>query len=313
MSWLDGFALLSLVYIGVGIGYLVRFIKNWRSLWDERLTPEDAKLAAGSAFFLLIPPTVALHELGHAAAIWAYGQEVIDFVFYGYMGAVAHHPTAAGDFGNFVIALAGNVVTAIIAGLSFAFAMTFPGHPVRNILAIELGRQSAFLVLVFYPLLCIVFPGDFQTIYDITKTPIASVVTLVIHLVVLFGGLAWWKRRKSRAMLLCSPVARDFVAAERASDTRKLGLMYAMTSDYQRVRTNLAAHVETLDARQKAVYGRALLECGDVEEALEVLEEAAKRLLRAEERDEVQRLRVQALGRLGRDREAQEIAASLGS
>jgi len=76
------FALISLIYcvIGARIGWQV-----WQqrtALFDARFTLQDRALIDQAAFFLLGPISVALHELGHAVAIWSFGGEVIDFGFY---------------------------------------------------------------------------------------------------------------------------------------------------------------------------------------------------------------------------------------
>ncbi len=313
MSWLDGFLLLSLFYVGVGITVLVKFVKNFRALFDEELTEEEARLAGRASFFLLIPPTVALHELGHAAAIWANGQEVVGWIFYGYVGAVAHVPST--PLANFAIALAGNVVTLGIGTFAIAWGMKRPGHPVRNILWIELGRNSLFLVLVFYPGLCLFFDGDFVTIYGFSKTPIASGVTAGVHGAILAGGWWWWKRAKPRAVLLCSPLAFHVVAAEKklAEDNRDpranrtLGLAYGRLQDFARSRAHLEVIADHLDAAGRLAYGEALLETGASELALAAFESAENGLLDPEARAAARRGRVRALGRLGRDEEARQL------
>ncbi len=317
MSWLDGFVLLSLVYVVVGLVVLVRFVANYKRLFGDELTAEDAKLASRASFFLLIPPTVALHELGHAAAIWAYGQEVLGWIFYGYVGAVAHHPTAAGPTGNFVIALAGNLVTLVIGVAAIAIGVKRPGHPTRNILWIDLGRNSLFLVLVFYPALCLFFPGDFVTIYGFDKTPVASGVTAAVHAAVLFFGWRWWQRERSRAILLCSPIAKLVGDAERrlAADPndvgahRGLGLAYARLQDYGRAREHLGAIAARLGPTERLVLGEALLATDYPEGALAAFEAAERALLKPEERSAARRGRVRALGRLGRDEEARALLA----
>ena len=103
---------------------------------------------------MLIPPAVALHELGHAVAVWFYGLEVVDWQFLGYMGWVMPSGSA-GPLGDFFIALSGNVVSYLIGLAALLYPIKYPGHPARNVLLLELGRQSMFLVLVFYPLICL--------------------------------------------------------------------------------------------------------------------------------------------------------------
>ena len=40
----------------------------------------------------MVPISVALHELGHAVAIWSMGGEVVDFGYYGFAGYVSYYP-----------------------------------------------------------------------------------------------------------------------------------------------------------------------------------------------------------------------------
>lgn len=308
------FALLSIVYIGQGLLCLYRVITRWGSLWDETLTPEDLKLARAASFYVLVPPTVALHELGHAALVWAQGLEVVDWTFLGYMGTVSHR--SAGPLGDFAIASAGNLVTLAIGVGCLFFGIERPGHPVRNVLAIELGRQSCFLVLVFYPLLCLTFPGDFATIYDFRDTPIASGVAAAFHGAVLLFGYGWvWKRRwKSRANLLSSLVAPRVLELERrvARDpgdlvaARELGILCQAVQDDARAVTLLEGVVRAGlgDALTRLAYGRALLATHRLEEGIVTLEGALEGLLRPEHRIAAEVPLIEALIEAGREDEA---------
>jgi hypothetical protein len=276
------FQLVALAYVVVGVVTLVRVVRGWTALWDAELTDADVSLASRAAFFLLVPPTVALHELGHAVAVWLYGLEVVDWGFVGYMGWVLPSGSA-GALGDFVVALAGNLVTLGLGLGALAFGIGRPGHPVRNLLAIELGRQSLFLVLVFYPLICVSFPGDFQRIYDFRATPIASGLTAAAHALLLgVGYLHYWKRRwRPRARLLCSPVAQILVGLEQrlAADPgdhearRRLGALAQASGDAARAVELLepAAAAGVLDARDRLVFGLALHERGRDAEAVDVL------------------------------------------
>jgi hypothetical protein len=299
------FAALSILIILAGLKTLFQVINGWKSLWDDDLTRDDAKLASSASFYLLIPPTVALHELGHAIAVWAFGLEVLDFWFLGYMGAIFHAPST--PIGNFTIALAGNVVTLAIGIFCIAWGLARPGHPVRNILWIELGRQSLFLVLVFYPAICLLFDGDFRTIYS-TQTPIASGITLVAHGALLFAGYRRvWPRIKARARLLCSRQAQRMIDAERrvAKDPndllahRELGILYFAALDFARAREHLdplVAHGK-MDAQLRLTYGTILVEQGELAKAIPFLEQARDGLLRPEDREAAEKALAHAQAR----------------
>lgn len=243
---------------------------------------------------MLVPPTVALHELGHAALIWAHGLEVQDWMFIGYMGAVWHQ--SAGELGDFFIALAGNVTTLLIGVGALLYGLHRPGHPVRNVLYLELGRQSLFLVLTFYPAICLFFPGDFQTIYDFEETPIASGITAVVHgaILAIGWGYLWRGRWRARAALLTSPLAPVYVELERrrrespedAAIARDLGLFLAIAGEVRRARGLLEEALERgrADPRVYVALGGILSEAGEHERAIGLLERGLDGLLRPEER-----------------------------
>lgn len=304
MSTLGLFAAISLFYVLVGVHTLHLVIQRWGALRADVLEPEDARLASKAAFFLLIPPSVLLHELGHAVLVWAHGLEVVDFAFYGYMGYVV--PSGrAGALGDFAISLAGNLVTLSIGLVALALGLFLPGRPFRNILLIDLGRQSLFIVLVFYPVICLAFPGDFVTIYDFLETPIASSLVAVGHALLLGPGyLGLWKRRwRPRALLLTSRHAVLFVQLERQlrerpedlAARRQLGLLYLDAGRPEATRRLLAplAASGQIDGHALLGLGLAELELRDHAAALAHLTSAEPRLMRPEAR----RLAVLGLGR----------------
>jgi hypothetical protein len=288
------FALISLIYVGIGVSYLYRVIKNWPSFWDEKITAQDRSLARGAAFYLLIPPTVVLHELGHAVALWIQGREVLDWMFLGYMGAVFFEPT--GGIGDFFAALLGNVVTLAIGLVCLFLPLKRPGHPIRNLVLIELGRQSLFLVLVFYPVLCLVFDGDFRTIYNFQETPIAAGITAVIHALILLVGynVLWKKRWATRATLLSDvtgfryPMLEQRVAADPNDfDAHKeLGLMYYLANDPVRAKPHLEIAMANgrADLMMHLAFGTVLAAVGEYERARPELE-LARGSLRPEDRE----------------------------
>lgn len=298
------FSLISIAYLGIAGYTLVQVVARWPALWSPTPGIEAQHLTRRAAFFLLIPPTVALHELGHAAAIWAIGQQVEDWFFLGFVGAVVHRP--AGPIGNFVTALAGNVVTLAIGIGAIAFGLFRVGHPTRNLAALELGRQSCFLVLVFYPLLCLGFDGDFTTIYDFASTPVASAFTAIVHLLILGIGYGriWRQRWLPRARLVAGPAALQLSSAEARlrSDPRDgaahrvLGELLLGAGDAPRAIEHLKVALESHpDPRVELALGLALLDSGQPAAAIAPLQAARDRLFRPEDR----RAADEALARAG--------------
>ena len=228
-------------------------------------------------------------------AVWAYGLKVVDWQFLGYMGWVAPSGSA-GPFGDFVIALSGNVVSYLIGLAALLFPLRFPGHPARNVLFFELGRQSMFLVLVFYPAICLVFNGDFRRIYDFAATPVASGIVAAVHAVILLWGYRiWWKKRhQSRAMLLCSPVAKDFLRLESTVEAepknyaarQQLGGLYLAVGHVAQARKQLEVVVDAgvADATCKLQFAALLAEDKQTARAIPLLEEIRDKLLLPEQR-----------------------------
>lgn len=280
----------------IGVWTLYRVVKNWRALWDDEITEEDLRLARSAAFYLLIPPTVLLHELAHAIAIWAQGREVGGFLFLGYLGAVFVVPV--GGIEDFVVALAGNATSLFIGVACLVIGLRRPGHPVRNILWIDLGRQTLFIVLLFYPLLSVgAGDGDFKMIYDFDQTPIASGITAALHglMLALGYGVVWKRSWASRATLLCSKEARRLPELERrlALDpqdlmaNRDLGLLYFLAGDPARAKPHLEKVMARgpTDAKLHLAFGTVLADLREDERARPELERAQSLLLRKEDRD----------------------------
>jgi hypothetical protein len=202
---LGPFALISLFYVILGLRVLYQLARNFRRTFDRTLTHEDRMLVDQSAFFVLLPIAVALHELGHAIAIWLYGGEVLDWGFYGFAGYVAYDPRAFTDAQQIVIAAAGTAVNLLLAALALAlvFLKRPPFRAAINQLLIQFTWISLLNALVVYPLLDIAsgLNGDWTQMYG-GGVPGLSLLILVIHITVL-AALFWaWK----------SPVMRERVA-----------------------------------------------------------------------------------------------------
>ncbi len=182
------YSLIIVVSVAIALYVLYRVVQQWRSLWDRNYTQQDRLLVSQAAVFLLLPAAVALHELGHAVAIWAFGGRVIDFGFYGFAGFVSYRepftPTQ-----HTVVAAAGTVVNVLLCvGAAWAALLRRPPFrvPINDLLT-QFALISGVNALILYPLLDFSsgLNGDFRQIYAF-EAPVASAVFAAIHL----GGLA---------------------------------------------------------------------------------------------------------------------------
>jgi hypothetical protein len=209
---LGPFALISLFYVVLGVRVIYQLARNFRRTFDRNFTQDDRMLVDQAAFFVLLPISVALHELGHAIVVRLYGGEVLDWGFYGFAGYVAFDPRDFTDAQQIVIAAAGTAVNLLLAGIAVAlvFLKRPPFRAAINQLFIQFTWISLLNALVVYPLLDIVsgLNGDWTQMYDLDinaalsgdwthvyggRVPALSLAILIIHITVL-AALFWsWK------------------------------------------------------------------------------------------------------------------------
>jgi hypothetical protein len=217
------FNVLAVVYALVAVQVLRRLRAAGRATFDDQVTPEDRRLITELAFFVLTPPAVALHELGHAVATWLYGGRVVSFWFAFYWGSVL--PDRTPPFSpaeHAVIAAAGPLVTLALGFGTIAWALARPGrpvHPARNLLLATFGQFELAFGLILYPLLSLPTGiGDFHILrLDLNAVaPHAGDVVSGAYLLVAVAVLRHratpaWKRRWWR---LTTDNFGDLVAAE---------------------------------------------------------------------------------------------------
>jgi Zn-dependent protease len=225
---LGPFALISLFYVVLGVRVIYQLARNFRRTFDRTFTQEDRMLVDQTAFFVLLPISVALHELGHAIAIHLFGGEVLDWGFYGFAGYVAFDPGEFTDAQQIVIAAAGTVVNLLLAAIAVAlvFLKRPPFRAAINQLLIQFTWISLLNALVVYPLLDIAsgLNGDWTQMYG-GGVPALSLVILVIHISVL-ATLFWaWKSSVMRARV--ARLTGGSPASGRVATTSRL----AATSD----------------------------------------------------------------------------------
>jgi hypothetical protein len=190
---LGPFAIISLLYLFVGVRVVYQLARNFRQTFDRTFTRQDRFLVDQAAFFVLVPISVALHELGHAVAIWLFGGDVLGFGYYGFAGYVEFDPAQFTNAQQILIASAGTIVNLLLGALAIGlvFLKRPPMRPAYNELLVQFTWISLLNALIAYPLLDFVsgLNGDWKQMYSFS-VPWLSAAILVIHVAVL--GIMFW-------------------------------------------------------------------------------------------------------------------------
>lgn len=190
---LGPFGLISLFYAVLAVRCLWQLARSWSATWDRRFTPDDRLLVDQAAFFVLVPISVALHELGHAVAVWRLGGDVLGWGYFGFAGYVEFDPGQFDAAQRIFIASAGTLVNLLLGALALAvvFLKRPPLRAAFNELLIQFTVISLLNALVLYPLLDFAsgLNGDWRQMY-FGGVPSLSLLILVIHVSVL--GALWW-------------------------------------------------------------------------------------------------------------------------
>jgi hypothetical protein len=211
---------LALVYVLIAVQVVRRLRAEGKATFDDTVTPADRRLLYEVAFFVLTPPAVALHELGHAAATWLFDGRVASFWFAFYWGSVL--PVRVPGFSpaeHGLIAAAGPLVTLLLGFGAIGWVLVRPRRPARNFLLLSFGQLQLFFGLVFYPALSLPTGfGDFHILRTDLNAAFphagnAAIVAYVVLAVVVlrYRATTAWKRR---VWELTSHNFADLVAAE---------------------------------------------------------------------------------------------------
>ncbi len=194
----NGFILLSLFYAVIGVRVVGQIVARRREVFDLRFTEADRALVQQAAFFVLVPISVALHEFGHAVAIWSFGGQVIDFGYFVFAGFVSYREPFT-DAQRILVALAGPLMSVLLsaAALAVVFLRRPPLRAAYNELLIQFAILSTVNALIFYPLLDLVsgLNGDWHQMY-FGGVPALSGAILIGHLGIL--GLGYWAWKNPR-------------------------------------------------------------------------------------------------------------------
>lgn len=192
MGGFNLFILISLFYVFIGLRVARDLWRERKTAFDRNFTPHDRMLVDQAAFFVLVPISVALHEFGHAVAIWSFGGKVVDFGYYIFAGYVSYAENFSPEK-ELVIAAAGTIVNIIIGVTVIALILLKrpPMRPAINELLLQFAVLQGANALVFYPLLDFAtgMNGDWQQMYGGAAGSWRFVV-LVVHVGLL--AAAYW-------------------------------------------------------------------------------------------------------------------------
>lgn len=193
---LGGFGLLSFFYLFLGVRFLFQFVPRRKQIFDNNFTPYDRSMLGQAAFFVLLPVSVGLHELGHAAAIWLMGGKVLDFGFYFFSGFVSYDPRGFSLVQQTLIAFAGTFVNLvlIVIALAVVFLKRPPLRAPWNELLLQFVFISGINALIFYPALDLVLgiSGDWSQMYQ-SGVPWLTAVIVITQVAFIAAG--WWGMR----------------------------------------------------------------------------------------------------------------------
>lgn len=157
-------------------------------VWQEPLTAEKMRRLDSAAFLLAIPPTVFIHELGHAIAVWVFGGRVLEFGFFFFWGYILPDRQFE-PVQEWIISSAGtwgSLLCAAVWGLLWFQTQS----SVLRYFARRAVRLQIFFALIYYPLFTLALTfGDWRTIYDFSLAPTLATITAVVHATILAAHL----------------------------------------------------------------------------------------------------------------------------
>jgi hypothetical protein len=187
------FSLISLMYVVIGVRVIGQMVQRGRKLWDHNFTQQDRILVDQAAFFILIPISVALHELGHAIAVWGFGKEVVDFGFYGFAGYVSYFPFGLTDVQQTIISAAGSLVNLLLCAVVLAVVLLKkpPFRAAFNEVLIQFVFLSGINAFILYPVLDLIsgLNGDWRQMY---QSGVPWLTGIIIALQAATIGAGYW-------------------------------------------------------------------------------------------------------------------------
>ncbi|HLT20243.1 MAG TPA: site-2 protease family protein [Thermomicrobiales bacterium] len=176
-------------------------VRHHETLFAEPMTADTRSRLLRLVIFVLLPASIILHELGHAAAIRAVGREVLDFGFYFIYGYVSYNGYGLTPYEQGFIALAGPAVSVAIGLAALTIGWFKPTRAPINYVLLLFGALEIANALIFYPVLDALGGagdgGDWRQIYR-TETPGIMIPVAIVHATILAGGLLAWRSEEVR-------------------------------------------------------------------------------------------------------------------
>ncbi|HET7095670.1 MAG TPA: hypothetical protein VFI22_19415 [Thermomicrobiales bacterium] len=190
------FIIISLLYGLLAIRCVWQLAHSWRETFDRRFTHADRMLVDQAAFFVLVPISVALHEVGHAVTIKLLGGTVEGWGYYGFAGWVGFIPSQFTAPERILIAAAGTIVNIVLAAAATGLVF-FKRPPMRaafNELLLQFSFISLLNALVLYPLLDLLtgMEGDWSQMY-FGGVPALSAFIFAVQVGIIALMLWMWK------------------------------------------------------------------------------------------------------------------------
>ena len=211
---------LELGFLVAATYVVIQTARNWRSLWDDAVTPSDWRLGRWAGWLASVPVGVVTHELGHVAAAKALGLTVTGInlgLNHGSVGVIGY----ANATQRWAVFVAGSVAVAVVCAVVIGLGLATRRPLIREMMMVGALLQLA-VQLVIHPLISIGGWSDWSVIYDFRATPGLSSGAAAVHAAALVAFWLWWStglrwslRAMRRGMEARRPALRRMVERER--------------------------------------------------------------------------------------------------
>lgn len=186
------FTLLSAVQLWRGVQQVGVVRSRWAQWIAAPLAGWKKAAARDMAFYVAIPISIFIHELGHAIAVWFFGGRVIAFGYFFFWGFVQPDRTFSPSQ-EWIVSVAGTWGNLLFALVVWVALGRNRSKTVRYFAKQTVASQIVYS-LIYYPIFTGLFGfGDWRTIYAFEFTPLLSGAWAVFHASVL---LAYWLLRQ---------------------------------------------------------------------------------------------------------------------
>jgi hypothetical protein len=121
---------------------VIQTARNWRSLWDDAVTPSDWRLGRWAGWLASVPVGVVIHELGHVAAAKALGLTVTGInlgLNHGSVGVIGY----ANATQRWAVFVAGSVAVAVVCAVVIGLGLATRRPLIREMMMVGALLQLA--------------------------------------------------------------------------------------------------------------------------------------------------------------------------